>query len=298
VADGCEHLSAFCPLVRLPKARYSTCDSSRLYHRMDYYEELGISRTAGEQEIRRAYHRIAKLLHPDQHADFELKALAELQMMRMNGIFEILLDPVKRRGYGLLLQNALVRDKPPADRSPESEPVVTHRARWMRPKRWGLAVLVSSVLLTSVVLWSLSRSARLIPADSAEPRNAEDFHFPAIGFDPKKSGPVAAVGIPIAPQLRSPEVSLSLKSAGPHLVRAVPPEYPPEAREERIEGVVQFVATVAKDGKVEALDLVGGPTLLRAAARQAVLQWQYQPALADGNPVEAKVEADVLFRLP
>jgi TonB family protein len=269
---------------------------------MDYYEELGISRTAGEQEIRRAYHRVAKLLHPDQQADPELKALAELQMMRMNGIFEILLDPVKRRGYGLFLHGRTPREKPstPVDRRPGNEPVVTTRARWTRP--WKLAVLVSSVLLTSAVLWSLSHSMRISSTDSAsgrpEAQTTSDFHFPAIGFDPKKSGPAAAAGIPVGAQLMSPDVAASLKSAGPHLVRAVPPEYPPEAREERVEGVVQFVATVAKDGKVEALDLVGGPGLLRAAARQAVLQWQYQPALANGNPVEAKVEADVLFRLP
>jgi TonB family protein len=267
---------------------------------MDYYEELGISRTAGEQEIRRAYHRIAKLLHPDQHVDIELKELAELQMMRMNGIFEILLDPVKRRGYGLLLQGgARKKQLAPVERSPQGVPVV---ARWIRPRRWTLAVLASSVLLTSAVVWSLSHATRISAADgvSAKPeaRTMEDFHFPAIGFDPKKSGPAAAVGIPVSPQLISPEVSTSLKSVGPRLVRAVPPEYPAEAREERVEGVVQFLATVGKDGRVNAVDLVSGPDVLRTAARQAVLLWQYQPALLDGNPVKATVEADVLFRLP
>lgn len=35
----------------------------------DYYERLGISRDAGEDEIKRAYRREAKLWHPDRHPE-------------------------------------------------------------------------------------------------------------------------------------------------------------------------------------------------------------------------------------
>ncbi|MCL6544894.1 MAG: J domain-containing protein [Bryobacteraceae bacterium] len=66
---------------------------------MSYYEELGLEPTASPAEIRAAYKRLARLLHPDQQTDEELRFLAERQMKRLNHIFEILMDPVQRRAY-------------------------------------------------------------------------------------------------------------------------------------------------------------------------------------------------------
>lgn len=51
---------------------------------MDGYEELGLSRAASAAEIRKAYRKLALLLHPDRQDDPELRHLAELQMRRLN----------------------------------------------------------------------------------------------------------------------------------------------------------------------------------------------------------------------
>ncbi len=66
---------------------------------MDYYEELGIDRTATEEEIGRAHRRLTRLLHPDQQTEEAMKQLAETQMRRLNSIVETLSDRQRRQDY-------------------------------------------------------------------------------------------------------------------------------------------------------------------------------------------------------
>jgi hypothetical protein len=75
---------------------------------MNYYEELGIDPSASEEEIGRAHRRLAKLMHPDQQVDDDVKKLAETQMRRLNAIVEILTDPEKRQLYDEQLQGKAV----------------------------------------------------------------------------------------------------------------------------------------------------------------------------------------------
>jgi molecular chaperone DnaJ len=62
----------------------------------DFYEVLGVSRTADEQELKSAYRRLAKRLHPDANpgdksAEHAFKEIAEA--------YEALKDPQKRAAY-------------------------------------------------------------------------------------------------------------------------------------------------------------------------------------------------------
>ncbi|MDQ1474236.1 MAG: hypothetical protein QOJ99_5716 [Bryobacterales bacterium] len=82
-----------------------------------------------------------------------------------------------------------------------------------------------------------------------------------------------------------------------NLVTKVTPEYPPQAKEARIQGVVQFEATVGLDGHIDSLHLVSGPPPLVTAAMQAVQQWVYRPTLLNGNPVRVITTIDVNFTL-
>ncbi len=81
------------------------------------------------------------------------------------------------------------------------------------------------------------------------------------------------------------------------LVRQIKPQYPPLAKQARIQGVVKFTAIIAKDGTISNLQLVQGHPLLVPAAQEAVKQWIYHPTLLNGEPVEVITQIDVNFTL-
>lgn len=90
-------------------------------------------------------------------------------------------------------------------------------------------------------------------------------------------------------------VSMGVQMA--KLIKKVIPEYPPLAKTARISGVVHLIGTIAKDGTIQNLQLIGGHPLLAHAAIDAVKQWIYQPTLLNGEPVEVIAPIDVNFTL-
>lgn len=62
----------------------------------DYYKILGVSRTAGEKEIKHAYRRLARQYHPDVNPG---NKEAEAKFKQINEAYEVLSDPEKRKKY-------------------------------------------------------------------------------------------------------------------------------------------------------------------------------------------------------
>ena len=65
----------------------------------DYYEILGVPKSAAQDEIRKAFRKLARQHHPDVAKD---KKTAEAKFKEINEAYEVLGDPEKRRKYDTL----------------------------------------------------------------------------------------------------------------------------------------------------------------------------------------------------
>ena len=65
------------------------------------YDHLGVSPEASQDEIKRAYHSLARRHHPDAHPGAEATVLEEARrrMVILNGAWAVLGDPERRRAY-------------------------------------------------------------------------------------------------------------------------------------------------------------------------------------------------------
>jgi periplasmic protein TonB len=86
-------------------------------------------------------------------------------------------------------------------------------------------------------------------------------------------------------------------SASEILSRPVQPNYPLLAKEMKVQGAVVLEALIGRDGNIQDLHVLSGPTILSTAAREAVKQWRFRPYLQSGQAVETEARITVNFTI-
>jgi TonB family protein len=177
------------------------------------------------------------------------------------------------------------------------------------PKPFDPKSLVAPVTVPASSLRVRSNAAVLKPPALAEIKMAGDVAaWPSVLQAPPPPSPPPAPPVAKTPSVAkaAPQTIESVQAAAvrvggsfsqPVLIHSVPPVYPPTALQRKTQGVVRFAATISKDGSVKSLQVVSGDPLLDVAAKEAVLQWQYRPALLNGEPVEVTQAIVVKFNL-
>jgi TonB family protein len=112
----------------------------------------------------------------------------------------------------------------------------------------------------------------------------------SVAISSQRSVPVPSDGSQAAKNARNLQVG--------QLVNLVEPAYPPEAVQQKIEGVVKLHAVIGTDGVIESLAQVSGPQILVNASMAAVRNWKYSPTRMNGQAVETQEDISFVFRLP
>ena len=76
-----------------------------------------------------------------------------------------------------------------------------------------------------------------------------------------------------------------------------PPQYPPNAAESKIEGVVRLEGKVQADGTIDDIRVLEGDATLAQESTEAIKRWRFHPAQRNLVPEEETVRILVEFRL-
>ncbi len=77
----------------------------------------------------------------------------------------------------------------------------------------------------------------------------------------------------------------------------VAPEYPPIARQLKLEGSVELEAVVSESGAVEKVNIVSGNPVLTRPAADAIKKWKFAPFTSEGKAVKAVVPVSLSFKM-
>lgn len=122
------------------------------------------------------------------------------------------------------------------------------------------------------------------PVDTAIAKNDKPIIVPSAAPTKEEPKPVTETPKTDAAKNTSPVEAGSLI---PYATAKTPPVYPPAAKSLRTTGVVRLDVTISETGEVAEVQKASGPSLLQAAAKDAIKKWKFKPFVRDGQPVKA-----------
>jgi protein TonB len=108
--------------------------------------------------------------------------------------------------------------------------------------------------------------------------------------------PSDAEGASGSPVDASEKVRLS-PDASKLVTHQVTPDYPLLAKQMKVQGAVILQALIGKEGTIQDLQVLSGPSILSSAAREAVKQWRFKPYYQSGQAVETQAKITVNFTI-
>lgn len=132
-------------------------------------------------------------------------------------------------------------------------------------------------------------AAYIKPAPPPEPLENQ-------GYDPASQSDGTETGQSMGPADNPTSLGNEM---GPQLVRRTQPQYPIDALRNHDEGSVQLLMSLDAQGGIRDVQISHSSRSrsLDRAAMEAVRQWQFRPAISNGQPVPSTVTETVDFRL-
>jgi TonB family protein len=135
-------------------------------------------------------------------------------------------------------------------------------------------------------------------------RGKEIFRMPPAPAEPATAAADRELGVERAASreretnLPAPAVELPPAAAESSVLYRVEPEYPEEARQQRIQGAVVLEVLIGADGTVKNVQTLSGPPQLAQAASDAVRQWRFKPRSDQARAEDTQTRITLNFRLP
>ncbi|HET8922935.1 MAG TPA: energy transducer TonB [Candidatus Acidoferrum sp.] len=104
---------------------------------------------------------------------------------------------------------------------------------------------------------------------------------------------------PIAPPTGKPSAPVRVggRVRPPKVIVQTHPNYPPLARQARVQGQVLVDAILDEQGNVVDMKVVSGPPLLYQAALDALKTWKYEPTYLNDQPIAVEMIVTITFQL-
>jgi len=134
------------------------------------------------------------------------------------------------------------------------------------------------------------------PEESAQPPAPGSLGVASKTNDQAISGMMSTAAVNLPQPAQQLKVSQGVSQG--LLIKSVQPVYPQQAMQMHIQGAVELLANIGKDGSITGVKLLSGDSVLSRAAMDAVKQWKYKPYYLNDQPVEIQTQITVNFTLP